>query len=98
MVSDKQSRIVEFIAQTARAFDDRRRMRTAIDQIAEQNEGDGGIAARTIVRADHLDQRGEQIVAAVDVADRVNAATGRYGKINPGRGNRLVFTLPEHGE
>ena len=55
----------------AQPLDDLGRLGTAIDQIAEEDDGHFGRTASGNVGFDHRDQRAEQIVMPVDVADGV---------------------------
>ena len=96
MIADQQVEVVKFFAQTKRAFNHFCRLRSAIDQIAQQDQRDPCRTACAIVDPDLLDQFRKKVVASMNVADRINTLPIRDRKALATGGGRLAFTLPEH--
>ena len=88
MVAEQRIQTCPRLVPAHRAFDDGRRIVPPIDEVAEQDQLDIGIAASGIVRLDLPEKLLEQVYPAMDVADRIDPLSRRKG--GPGRASEGV--------
>ncbi len=94
MIADKQPHLIEGAAKVTRALDDASGIGTAIDQITQQDQGGFGGPARGVVRLDLCQQLAKQVVAAVDVANRIDPLAMRHARRTRRIRRRLVGMVP----
>ena len=80
LVADQQADPVERRTQTDRTLDHRCRIRSAIDQVAQQDQGGKGLATLRVVSFDLFEKLLEKIVAPVNVANGIDALARRNAR------------------
>ena len=96
MIAHQEAHIPARLLQLHRALDHLTGTRSAIDEIAEQDQRGLRRRACAIVRRDLLQQMIEQIGPAMDIADRVNALSFRDGRRRCARQASRSFEKLQH--
>lgn len=101
VIAEQEAGARPLVAQGDETIDHFRRIGPAIDEIAEEDQLTGRTAARAIIGVDALQQSLEQVEAAVNIADCIDAASLRHTR----RGGRRIAPFgaerekfPDHGK